>query len=102
MGFPVLIIGESGSGKTYSVKNFDPESVGIFAVEKSRLPFPNSQRFKVAKRATYKTIAEVLKEPGLKRYVIDDSQYLLVNEMFDKVNERDTRNSRIWPYISAI
>ena len=87
MGFPGLSIGESGSGKTYSVKNFDPESVGIFAVEKSRLPFPNSQRFKVAKRATYKTIAEVLKEPGLKRYVIDDSQYLLVNEMFDKVNE---------------
>ena len=23
MGFPVLIIGESGSGKTYSVKNFE-------------------------------------------------------------------------------
>ena len=26
-------------------------------------------------------------EPKLKTYIIDDSQYLLVNEMFDKANE---------------
>lgn len=30
MGFPVLILGETGSGKTYSIKNFDTEEVGIF------------------------------------------------------------------------
>ena len=30
MGIPVLILGESGSGKTYSIKNFDAEEVGIF------------------------------------------------------------------------
>lgn len=39
MGFPVLILGETGSGKTYSIKNFDTEEVGIFSVEKNRLPF---------------------------------------------------------------
>ena len=39
MGIPVAIIGESGSGKTYSVKNLDPEKVGIFLCEKNRLPF---------------------------------------------------------------
>ena len=39
MGIPVLIIGESGSGKTYSIKNLDPEKVGIFLCEKNRLPF---------------------------------------------------------------
>lgn len=82
---PVLILGESGSGKTYSIKNFDPEEVGIFAVEKSYLPFKKG--FKVLKNATYENIANVFKKPELKAYVIDDSQYLLVNEMFDKAKE---------------
>ena len=35
MGLPVLITGESGSGKTYSIKNMDVKKVGICAVEKS-------------------------------------------------------------------
>ena len=85
MGLPVLIIGESGSGKTYSLKNFDPATVGIFSVEKGRLPFKGD--FKVKTRATYKDIASIFKEPKLKCYVIDDSQYLLVNELFDRARE---------------
>lgn len=85
MGVPVLILGATGSGKTYSIKNFDVEEVGIFSVEKGRLPFKKT--FKVAKNATYQTINKGLKEPTLKKYVIDDSQYLLVNEMFDRVKD---------------
>lgn len=86
MGLPVLVLGESGSGKTFSIKNFDTEEVGIFAVEKSRLPF--RKEFKVAKNATYETIMSCFKGgTKLKKYVIDDSQYLLVNEMFDKAKD---------------
>ena len=87
MGFPVLIMGESGSGKTYSIKNFDPKEVGIFAVEKTFLPFKNDKGFQIAKNANYTTIGDVFKNPQLKAYIIDDSQYLLVNEMFDKAKE---------------
>ena len=39
MGIPVLIYGDSGVGKTYAIKQLDPEKVGIFLCEKSRLPF---------------------------------------------------------------
>lgn len=78
-------MGESGSGKTYSIKNFDPAEVGIFSVEKNRLPF--KKEFKVCKNAGYGVIMKALKEPKLKRYVIDDSQYLLVNEFFDRAKE---------------
>lgn len=87
MGLPVLIMGESGSGKTYSIRNFDPAEVGIFSVEKPFLPFKNDKGFKVAKNASYGSIGAVLKDPKLKAYIIDDSQYLLVNEMFDKAKE---------------
>ncbi len=86
MGLPVLIMGESGSGKTYSIKNLDPTKIGIFSVEKGRLPF-KKEGFKVCKNAGYKEIGSVLSDPKQKCYIIDDSQYLLVNEMFDRVNE---------------
>ena len=85
MGIPVLIMGESGSGKTYSLKNMNPAEVGIFSVEKGRLPFKGD--FKVVKHATYGDIAKIFSAPKLKRYVIDDSQYLLVNELFDRAKE---------------
>ena len=85
MGIPVLILGESGSGKTYSIRNFSIDEVGIFSVEKGRLPF--KKEFKVAKNATYEKICSSLKKPNLKTYVIDDSHYLMVNELFDKAKD---------------
>lgn len=85
MGVPVLIEGETGSGKTYSLRNFKPDEIGIFSVEKGRLPFRGD--FKVVKHATYGDINKIFKEPKLKRYVIDDSQYLMVNDMFDRAKE---------------
>lgn len=85
MGVPVLIEGETGSGKTYSLRNFKPNEIGIFSVEKGRLPFKGD--FKVVKHATYKDINLIFNNPKLKRYVIDDSQYLMVNDMFDRAKE---------------
>ena len=39
------------------------------------------------KHATYNDIGKIFKDPRLKRYVIDDSQYLLVNDLFDRAKE---------------
>lgn len=87
MGIPVLVMGASGSGKTYSIKNFEPNEVGIFLVEKSLLPF--RKEFPVIKNAGYGDIMKVLGAEKLSRksYVIDDSQFLLVNEVFDRAKE---------------
>ena len=85
MGIPVLILGESGSGKTYAIKNMDPDKVGVFLVEKPRLPF--RKQFRTCQNASYYTIMKALADPKLKQYVIDDSQYLLVNEFFDRAGE---------------
>ena len=85
MGLPVLIMGESGSGKTFSLKNFEPNEVSIFSVEKARLPF--QKKLPIKPHAKYQDILEVFKNPNKKAYVIDDSQYLLVNEMFDRAKD---------------
>ena len=86
MGMPVLIIGESGSGKTFSLKNFTAEEISIFSVEKSRLPF--QKKLPLLPHATYADIGKVLRENlNKKAYAVDESQYLLVNENFDRVEE---------------
>lgn len=87
MGIPALILGDSGAGKSFSLNKMDPKKVGVFSVRKGTLPFPEGKDFGIAKRATYETIYSVLKDPKLKCYVIDDSQYLMVNEFFRKAND---------------
>lgn len=99
-----MIIGESGSGKTYAIKNLDPEKVGIFLCEKSRLPFRkpfptykvrNMMKEENDKKIIYRqsvVIQGVLmgrKDNEHKKiYVIDDSQYIMANEYFDRANEK--------------
>lgn len=85
MGIPVLILGPSGSGKSASLRNFEPEEVGIFNVANKPLPF--RKKLPTANNATYKMIAGSLKKKNKKTYVIDDSQYLMANEFFDRAKE---------------
>lgn len=85
MGIPVLILGESGSGKTASLRNFEPEEVSIFNVAGKPLPF--KKRLPRKSTADYRQIMEGMKASPKKAFVIDDSQYLLCFEMFDKAKE---------------
>ena len=101
MALSALVIGRSGSGKTYSLKNFKPEEVGVISVEKGRLPFKSKINVVKIKKfnnadaspaqinlARYSWIMEVIKMSKSKSIVIDDSQYLLANELFDRANEK--------------
>lgn len=85
MGIPVMIMGESGSGKSTSLRNFNPEKVGVFNVAGKPLPF--RKQFRVINNATYQSIYKVLANPKLKTYVIDDAQYLMAFEELDRAKE---------------
>ena len=81
MGIPVLILGESGSGKSSSMRNFAPDEVGIFNVASKPLPF--RKQLAHVDNPGYQKILAGLQKPKLKTYVIDDSQYLMVFDSFE-------------------
>lgn len=94
MGIPVLILGESGSGKSASMRNFDPAKVAVFNVAGKPLPF----RAKLAsmsavrtkegiRRINYDDIRASLAKGKCKTYIIDDSQYLMAFEELDRAKE---------------
>lgn len=84
MGIIVLVLGESGSGKTTSLRNFTKE-IGVFNVASKPLPFRNKENIQVANNITYDKICRFLKSNKMDTYIIDDSQYLMAFEMFDNV-----------------
>lgn len=77
MAIPVLILGESGTGKTTSLRNCSPDAFGIINVSKKPLPFRSS--FKTFNTDDYAQIIGALKLAKVPSMVIDDSQYLMVN-----------------------
>lgn len=85
MGVPVLILGASGSGKSASLRNFEPGEVGIFNVASKPLPF--RKKLPVLNQADYARITAGLTKNALRCYVIDDSQYLMAFSLFDKAKE---------------
>ena len=87
MGIAVLVIGESGSGKTASLRNFEENDVSILNVASKPLPFRNKNKLKMANKATYTMIKGAVSSGRTPSYVIDDAQYLMAFESFDKVNE---------------
>ncbi len=103
MSLPVLIEGRSGSGKTFSLKNFKPEEIGVISVEKGRLPFRTEIKtvkipkfennadinsYAQANAAKYAWIERTISKSQVKSIVIDDSQYLMANELFDRSGEK--------------
>jgi len=85
MGIPVLVLGKSGSGKTASLRNFAPDDIGIFNVASKPLPF--KKKMNKYDKADYRLIISKLEENKLNTYVIDDSQYLMAFELFNRAKE---------------
>ena len=78
MGIPVLIIGKSGSGKSASLRNFQPGEVGIVNVLGKPLPFRN--RLQSVQTDDYKKVYATITKAKTDCIVIDDSGYLMTNQ----------------------
>ena len=85
MGIPVLVLGESGSGKSCSLRNFNKEDVVIYNIAGKPLPF--KKQLNKADNVNYTQIKSNMRKGNFKTYVIDDSQYLMAFEMFDRAKE---------------
>ena len=95
----VLILGESGNGKSTSIKSLNPKETVIFNVLGKRLPFKgsaaayneaNKNLFKVDDWQTLTNYLTSISEkvPNVKNIVIDDAIYIMRTEFFNRSKER--------------
>ena len=104
MASSVLIISESGAGKSTSIKNLNPEETFIINVANKPLPFKGwksmypiwSKENQNGRMYTRPGATEILaclkyvneKRPEIKNIVIDDLQYTSAFEYFDRADEK--------------
>ena len=108
MSIAALILGNSGSGKSTSLRNLDPAHTLLIQAVKKPLPFrskgwtwfdkeanPHGNIF-VTDQAT--TIIKLMR--GTKRSVIvlDDFQYILANEFMRRVLDKESGNAAFAKY----
>lgn len=86
MGIPVFILGESGSGKSSSLRNFEPDEVGIINVAGKPLPF--RKKLPSVRTANYQEVMNILAKAKAPVCVIDDAQYLMTFDMFGRAREK--------------
>ena len=73
-----MIYGQSGTGKSTSLRNFSRDDVAIVNVSGKPLPFRNN--LKTYKSDNYQAIMKAIQAAPQKSIVIDDATYLMVNE----------------------
>lgn len=99
-----IIIGESGTGKSTSIRNLDPTQTFIINVLNKPLPFrgykklytkvsPDGMTGNYYSSDVYENIELVIKKinakrPEIKTLIIDDFQYLMANEFMARALER--------------
>lgn len=86
MGIPVLILGESGTGKTCSLRNFTSDEISLVNVDGKPLPF-REQFKKVICSDNAAQIMQAIAKSKSKVIVIDDAQYIMANEFMRRTKE---------------
>ena len=85
MSVIVFVIGESGTGKSTSMRNCNPAKWGVINVSGKPLPFKS--KLNVFNTDNYDKIKSVLSKATAKSIVIDDSQYLMVNAFMRRTDK---------------
>lgn len=81
-----MILGESGSGKSTSLRNFKPDEYLLLNVAGKPLPFRGKPKY-VINNPDYLTMSKAVSNSPVKTVVIDDSQYMMAFDFFDHAKE---------------
>jgi GTPase SAR1 family protein len=97
---PVLIVGDSGTGKSTSVAKLPPSETVILNTEIKALPIQNHDDFKVVDINTYKTLDAALRyyasEKGDKyKYLVLDS-FTSMTEIIDRYTNAIYQGYDVW------
>lgn len=87
MAIIVMILGESGTGKSASLRKFTKEELAVVNVIGKPLPF-RSRNFETVNSDDYETVKRFMKKTDKKSIVIDDAQYLMANEFMRRAKEK--------------
>lgn len=100
MGFPVLIIGKSGSGKSTSLRNFGEDEIGLINVTRKQLPFKKKFASTLLSD-NYDQIKKAISNTEKKSIIIDDAGYLIVNQ-FMKGHVSHNKGNAIFAFYNDI
>ena len=90
MGVLTYILGRSGTGKSYSMRNFKKDELGVVNVQGKILPFKSSCSIDIVNTDSSDDIVKTIKAMA-KKYkiiVVDDFQYVMANEFMRRATER--------------
>lgn len=87
MAIVVMILGESGTGKSASLRHFSDDELAVVNVVGKPLPF-RKKHFETISSDSYGEISKFLKKTDKKSIVIDDAQYLMANEYMRRAQEK--------------
>lgn len=90
MGILVYVLGRSGTGKSYSMRNFKKEDLGVVNVQGKILPFKGSGAFDIVNTDDSSDIVKNIEKMSkkYKSIVVDDFQYVMANEFMRRATER--------------
>ena len=107
MSISTMILGESGTGKSTSLRNLDPQHTLLIQTVSKPLPFRSSEWKKCTKENpagsvlvtdNSSSIVQAMGRTKREIIVIDDFQYLLANEFMRRVTDHEVGNSAFAKY----
>ena len=107
MSIASMILGESGTGKSTSLRNLQPQDVLLIQAVKKPLPFKSSGWKEATKENPSgsifctdqsETIVKAMHKTTKPIIVIDDFQYILANEFMRRVTDKEVGNQAFAKY----
>ena len=86
MAIKTLILGYSGTGKSASLRNFDPDEILIINCANKPLPFKNKFEIRDV-NGNANDIIEIMSNAKEQVIVIDDCQYIMSFEYMRRIHE---------------